>query len=103
MEHLQGVHFFAARNEFQRFVDNRTDRYGSTAARIAVELGQDDTVEIEPVVELLGGIDGILTRHRVDDEERLARLDGRLDRRYLLHHRLVDGQTAGRIDYDDII
>ena len=102
MEDLQGVHLFAARNEFQRFVDHRTDRDGGAAARVAVELGEHHAVEIEPVVELLGRVHGILARHGVDHEERLAGIDGGLDRRDLLHHRLVDGQTARRIDDYDI-
>ena len=61
-----------------------------------------NTVEVEPFVELARRVHGILTRHGVDDEERLRRLDRRLDGRDLLHHRLVDGQTSRRIDDHDV-
>lgn len=54
------------------------------------------------VVELLGRVHGVLARHGVHYEECLRRLHGRLDGRDLLHHRLVHGQTARRIDDYDV-
>ena len=39
------------------------DTEGSTTTGITIELGENNTVEIEAVVELLGCIYSILTRH----------------------------------------
>ena len=39
------------------------------AARVAVELGEDDAGEAEAVVEALRGLDRVLADHRVDDEK----------------------------------
>ena len=102
MEYLDGIHLLAAGDELQRFVHHRTNRDRRTAARIAVEFGKHHAVEIQPLVELAGRIHGILTRHRIDHEERFARFHGLFDRRDLLHHRLIDGQTARRIDDHDV-
>ena len=53
-------------------------------------------------VERLGHGDGLLAGHRVDDEQRLDRPDGRGDRRDLLHEDLVDAQATGGVDDDDV-
>ena len=98
MKHLQRVHLFARTDEFQRFVDHRTDRNRRAAAGIAVEFGKHYAVEIEPVIELPGGIHRILTGHRIDYEQDFARRNGLFDRSDLLHHLLVDRQTPRRID-----
>ena len=102
VEHLQGVHLLAARNEFQRFVHDRTDRDRGAAAGVAVELGEHHAVEVEPVVELPCRVHGVLTRHGVHDEERFRGFHGGFDGRDLLHHRLVYGQTSGGIDDHDV-
>ena len=103
VEHLQGVHLLAARNELEGLVDHRTDRNGRTAAGVAVELGEDHAVEVQPFVELPGGVHCVLTRHGVDDEQRLRRFHGGLDGRDLLHHRLVHGQTARGVDDHHVV
>ena len=51
------------------------DRERGAAAGVAVELGEDDAVELQRLVEGLGHGDGVLTGHGVDDEERVVRLD----------------------------
>ena len=50
------------------------------------------------VVERLGGFDGALTGHRVDDEERVFRFDGRADAADLVHQLGVDGEATGGVD-----
>ena len=103
MEDLQGIHLLAARDELQRLIDYRTDRDGGTTSRIAIELREHHAVEVEAVVELLGRVYGILTRHRIHDEEGLRGVYGSLDGGNLLHHRLVHSQTTGRIDDNHIV
>ncbi len=103
MEHVDGVHLLARTHKLDGLGDNGANGEGSAAARVAVELGEDDAVEVEAVVELLGGVDSVLTRHRVNHEERLVGADGLLEVGYLVHHLLVDGQPAGGVDNDDVV
>ena len=79
-----------------------TVRMLSAAAGVAVELGEDDAVEVEALVELAGGVDGVLAGHGVYDEERLLGLDAFLYGLDFLHHLLVDGQAAGGVDDDQV-
>ena len=44
--------------------------------RVAVELCEHHSVEVEAVVELLRGVHGVLSCHRVHDEECLIGIDG---------------------------
>ena len=53
-------------------------------------------------VERLGDGDGLLAGHRVDDEERLDRLDRRADLGDLGHQGVVDRQPAGGVDDDRV-
>ena len=54
--------------------DDLLDGQRGAAAGVAVELGQDDAVDLERLVEGLGHGHGVLAGHRVDDEERVVRL-----------------------------
>ena len=98
VEHIECFHLLARTDELDRFLHHRTDREGSTASCITVQLGQYHTVKIDAVIELLGGVDGVLTGHGIDHEQGLARRDRLFDRCYLLHHLLIDRQTTGSID-----
>ena len=103
MEHIQRFHLLARTDEFYRLVDHRADTQCRTATSIAVQLRQYHAVEIQPVVELLGGVYGILTGHGIHDEQRLGWLDSALDSRYLVHHLLIYRQTTCRIDDHHVI
>ncbi len=103
MEHVDGLHLLARTHKLDGLGDHGADGEGGTATGVAVELGEHHAVEVEPVVELLGGVHGILTRHGVDHEQRLVGLDGLLQVGNLVHHLLIDGQTAGGIDDDHVI
>jgi hypothetical protein len=46
------------------------------AAGVGVELGQDQAVDFELLVERLGGVHRVLAAHGVEDEEYLVRLGG---------------------------
>jgi hypothetical protein len=72
---------------------DRLDRQRGAAARVAVELGHDDAVEVDGLGELLGHVDGVLAGHRVDDEQDRVRLDRATDVDELLHEHLVDVQA----------
>ena len=103
MEHVDSLHFLACADKFYRLCHHRADAYRRSAPSVAVEFRKHNSVEIQTVVELLGRINCILTGHRVDDEQRLVGMNRVLKCFNLVHHLLVDGQTAGRIyDYDII-
>ena len=99
MEDIQGFQFLSGRHKFDRFADDRLDRQGGTAAGVTVHLGQDNPVEVQAVIERLGGLDGILAGHGIHDEKRLRWLDSLMQGRNLVHQFLVYGQTAGGIDH----
>ena len=98
VEDLELVELLPDRGELDRLAGDRLHRERGAAARVAVELRQDDAVEGDPLLERLGDVDGLLTRHRVEDEQDVERLDGVADADELVHQLLVDVQPAGRVD-----
>ena len=64
--------FSPVRREGDGLADDLLDAEGGAAAGVAVELGEDDAVERERLVEALGHGDGVLAGHGVDDEERVV-------------------------------
>ena len=103
VEHIERVHLLTRTDKLDRLVDHRADRERGTTAGIAIKFGQYHTVEINTVVEGLGGIDRVLTCHSIHYEQRFGRLDSLFDSRNLLHHLLIDGKTAGSINDDHIV
>ena len=81
-------------HELDRHLGDFLDRQGRPAAGVAVELGEDDAVEIEGVVERLGAVDGVLAGHGVADEEDVVGPDEPIDLLELLHRHLGDVQSA---------
>jgi hypothetical protein len=69
MEALEVAELLARGREQDRLAGDRLDRQRGAAAGVAVELGQHDAVELRDVGELLGDVDGVLARHRVDHEQ----------------------------------
>ena len=72
------------------------------AAGVAVELGHDDAVELQRLVERLGAVDGVLAGHAVDDQVHLLRRDLAVDPLELVHQLVVDVQPAGRVEDHDV-
>ena len=103
MERLERLELLAHADELDRAARDRLDRQRRTASGITVELRQDDAVDAQTLVEALGHVHGVLSRHGVDDEQDLVRLDVRLDVLQLLHEVLVDVQPSRRIDDHDVI
>ena len=103
MEHINSFHLFTRTYELNGLSDNVTDTEGSTATGITIELCEHHAIEIEAIVEFLGCIDSILTCHRVNHKECFIRVDSLLECGDLVHHILIDSQTAGSIDDDHII
>ena len=90
-------------HELHRLAGDLLDRKSRAAACIAVHLGQDEAVESESFVKLLGALDGVLPEHRVGDEQDLVRPDLVFDLGELLHELFVDVQSSRRIDQEDVV
>ena len=69
MEDIHRFHLLAGRNELDRLAGDIFDGKGSTTPGVAVHLRQYDSVEIETFVEDLGGLDCVLSGHRIDYEQ----------------------------------
>ena len=102
VELLEPVELLADADELDRHPGDFLDRQGRAAAGVAVELGQDDAVEFQRVVERLGAVDGVLAGHRVADEVDLVRLDQPVDLLQLVHRHFVDVQPAGGVEDDGV-
>ena len=103
MEGLDHVELFARAHELDGLAGGCADGERCTAAGVAVELGEHHAVDAERLVEGGGGIDRVLTGHRVDHEQDLGRLDGCLYAPQLVHQRLVDVQAACGIEKHDVV
>ena len=90
VEDLERVGLLAGAQELDRDAGDRADRERRAAAGVAVDLGEDQAGHGHRGGERLGDRDGLLAGHRVDDEQRLDRLDRGVDRGDLGHQRLVD-------------
>ena len=72
------------------------------AARIAVDLREDDPVERDPLLERERDVHSFLPRHRVDHEQHVRRLGLVADSFELLHQLLVHVQAARRVEDDRV-
>src|SRR6187399_1783242 len=79
-ERLELVGGFAHAGENDRRARDFLHAERGAAARVAVELGENDAADAEALVEALGRFDGVLADHRVDDEQHVLRADRVLDR-----------------------
>ena len=96
------VQLLADADELDRHLGDFLDRQRRAAAGVAVELGQDDAVEFEGVVERLGAVDGVLAGHGVADQVDLVGLDEPVDLLQLVHRHLGDVQPAGGVEDDRV-
>ena len=103
VEALEVRQLLAGGGEHDRLAGDRLDRQRGAAARVAVELGEHDAVELGGLGELLGDVDGVLAGHRVDDQQHDVRLDRLLDVGQLLHQLLVDVQAARGVDDQHVL
>ena len=102
MERLEILQPLAAADKRDRHADDADDRQRRAAARVAVHLRQHDTGDADAPVELAGALDGVLAGHRVGDIQQIRGLHRGLDRLQLVHQLVVDVQTAGGVDDDDV-
>ena len=103
VEDVEVLELLAVGGEHDRLAGDLAHRQRGAAAGVAVELGEHDAGEADAVAERLGGVDGVLADHRVDDEQHFLRVDRRADVRGLLHHLGVDAEPAGGVDDDHVV
>ncbi len=102
MERLQRVELFADADQLDRAAGDGAHRQRRTTAGIAVDAGQHDAGDGQPLVEGLGHVHGVLAGHGVGDEQRLRRLGQRADVGHFLHQLFVDGEAAGGVEDQDV-
>ena len=102
METLEVVQTFTRRGEEDRSTRHATHGKRGTASGITIELGEHDSGETNTVTECGRGIDRILTNHGVKDKHDFVRIDGLANSDRLIHHLLIDTQTARGIDDHNI-
>ena len=102
VEQLEIGELLARRGERYGLADDLLDRQRRATASVAVELGQDDAVETQRGVEVLGDGDRVLAGHRIDDQERVVRVHGSRDVAHLLHQLGVDREASRSVDDDHV-
>ena len=103
MEDLELVELLADADELDRHAGDRDDRQGRPAPGVAVELGQDERRQPDPLGEGLGALDRVLAGHGVADVNRLDRGEDVLDELQLIHQLVVDVEAAGRVDEQQVV
>ena len=96
MEGLEGIRLFAHAEELDGLAGDVADGERRAAAGVAVHLGEHDAGEAEALVEVFGGVDGVLAGHGVGDEQNLARVEELLEARHLVHQLFVDVRDGRR-------
>ena len=100
---IEILELFTGGGKHDGLAGNFTDRQRRTTTGVTVQLGEDDTGEVHAVTECLGGLDGVLTNHGIDDEEDFVGVDGVTNIARLRHQGFVDAEAAGGIDDDDVV
>ena len=103
MEGFQRVQLFAGAQEFDRRAGDAAHGKRRAAAGIAIDAGQDDARQMQPVVEVLGDIDRVLAGEAVGDQQGFVRIGGGLDAGHFRHQLLVDRLAAGGVENEDVI
>ena len=78
------------------------NRKRRAAAGITVHLGEHDAGERKLLVELVGGVDRVLSGHGVGDEQDFLRIEQLLERLHFVHQLIVDVQAAGGVDDQNV-
>ena len=103
MEVLEVVELLTGTGKFDGLAGNGPCGKCGTSAGVTVQLGEDDAVDADLIVERGCHVDGVLTGHGVDDQQDLVRVDGRLDVLQFLHELFVYVETTGGVDKDVVI
>jgi len=89
-------------HELEGFSRNGFERKGCTAPGVAVEFGEDNPGKADSFIKGLGNIHRGLAGHGVRHKEEFIGLGGFFKARKLRHHRLVDLEPSGGVDYQGV-
>ncbi len=103
VEGLQGLGLLTDAHENDGFARDLPHRQCGAPSGVTICLGQNHARQVQRCTESSGGVDGILSRHGIDDEQALVRADGGVDLLHLGHQLFIDMQTTGGIDDEDVI
>ncbi len=82
---------------------NFADGEGRAAARVAVELREDDTCDAELFVKFACGANSVLPDHGVGDEQNFGGIQFALQHLQFVHQLGVDVEAAGGVDEDYVV
>ena len=102
IEFLQRVLLFADADQLDRAAGDLAHRQRGTATRITVKAGQHNAGDVDSLVEGSRRGHGVLTSHRIGDQQDLVRVGQRLYLAKLGHQPFINGDPAGRIEDQDI-
>jgi hypothetical protein len=103
VERLDAAQFLADTDKLDRLAGHVPHRERRAPAGISVELGEDHARQRQALVEGARHVDRILALHGVDHEQGLHRLHRSVQLGDLAHHGLVDRETAGGVDDEDVL
>ena len=102
MEILQRVQLFAHTGQLDRRTGDLTHGERRAATGVTVHPRHHDPGHAQGLVEGAGGVDRVLSGHRVHDEEGFRRVGRLAHRADLIHQRLIDREPAGGVEDDDV-
>src|SRR5687768_13178061 len=103
MEELEGIKLFPCAEKLDRLPRHGTDRKDGSSSSIAFNLCEDDAGQTDLLIKPARHVDGILSGHRIGNEQDLLRHHGALHRNQLRHQVLIDVQPAPGIQEDEVI
>ena len=103
MEVFERIPLFADADQLDRFACDGAHRQCRAAAAIAIGTRQDDAGDADTAIKGLGGVDGVLARQCVGNEQDFMRIDRGFDVANFVHQLFVDRHAAGGIVDDDVV
>ena len=97
MEGFKRVVLFAHADELDGLSGDLANGKRRAAASVAVHFGEHNAGERKLLVELVGGVDRVLSGHGVGDEQDFLRVEQPLQRLHFVHQLIVDVQAAGGV------
>ena len=101
IKNLDRFQTFTCAEEFNRHSGDRTDRYCSPTARIAVDLGEHQTCHRDRITEANGDIDRLLADHGINYQEHLRRFYTAGDGLQFVHQLIIQLRTTSSVHDND--
>ena len=103
MEGFKVSELFACADKFYRLARYGSYRKGGAASCITVKLSKNNAVYTERFIKAFGNINGILTRHGINNKQYLVRMHGGFYILKFLHKGFINMKTACRVKKDIIV